>query len=103
MSRLPTYAYALARVGRLVVGLLAPALVVVVAGACSQQLPVAQEGALAASDRPWAANDRPVSETCRALSKPPLPVAPQARIAYESLTSASLKGLVDIVAHDGRL
>jgi glucose/arabinose dehydrogenase len=51
----------------------------------------------------WGLDTRPVAPGCRALAKPALNAAPKAKIAYESLTSAPLANLVDIVAESGRL
>ena len=102
MSRLPN----LARLTRPAVAILATALVLLVVGACSEQFPLqfaaAQDSGLDDADDPWDLDDRPVSPTCRAFAKAPLPVG-GARIAYELVTTAPLKDLVDVVSHDGRI
>lgn len=74
-----------------------------ITGACSAQLPRADGTATAPTDAPWPVDGRPVSDTCRALAKPPVAVAPQAKIAYQAVTSAKLKELVDIVPHAGKI
>ena len=79
------------------------ALTFAITGACSAQLPREQAGGTPAADAPWAVDVRPVSETCRALAKPPVATAPLAKIAYQSLTTAKLGALVDIVPRGDRI
>jgi glucose/arabinose dehydrogenase len=51
----------------------------------------------------WGLDARPVSATCKGTAKPAPPVAPDAHIAFQPLTTKPLQHLVDIVPHGGLL
>ena len=89
MSRVPTFARA--------------ALALLVIGACSEHLPPAGVSEASPTDASWPIDVRPVSDTCRAPARSQVAVPPEARIAYQLLTTAPLKELVDIVPQGGRL
>jgi glucose/arabinose dehydrogenase len=78
-------------------------LTLLVTGACSTQLPRELGAGAPPEEAAWSPDTRPVSETCRALAKSPALTAPEAKIAYQQVTTAKLRELVDIVPHAGKI
>src|SRR5689334_10871123 len=93
---------------RLVAGLVVSA-ALVSSASCNETLPRsldetgADAGEAGAPPPAWGLDARPVSTTCQGTAKPAPPVAPNAHIAFEPLTTTPLHHLVDIVPHGGLL